>query len=69
MRLRLKELLKEQERSIYWLQQQTGIQYTTLRNYFHNKAVSINLGHIALICTALNCTPDDLFGPTKRRRK
>ena len=60
--LKLKRLLKERHRSLYWLEQETGIAYTTLHRYFHDQTTGIRFEHIEKICKALDCDPNTLFG-------
>ena len=45
----------------------TGIRQPTLSKYENNKAISISIEHINLLCTALNCQAGELltFVPDK----
>lgn len=57
----LGEVLDTREKSLYWLQQQTGIAYTTLFRLRHNRAASVSFEVMGKICRALECQPGDLF--------
>jgi putative transcriptional regulator len=58
---RLGEVLTERDKSLYWLQQQTQIAYTTLFRLRHNQASSVSFEVMNKICRALECQPGDLF--------
>lgn len=58
---RLDELLKERERSFYWLAKETGISHTTLWRLKKGKALGINFGTLVSICRALDCQPGDVL--------
>jgi DNA-binding Xre family transcriptional regulator len=38
-----------------------GLSRHTVTNFLHNNSGSVKLRYIDLICTKLNCTPNDLF--------
>ena len=57
----LDEVLAESGQSLYWLQQQTGIAYTTLWRLRTGKANSITFPILNTICDALKCRPGDLL--------
>lgn len=70
---RLDALLSERGKSLYWLQQQTGLAYTTLFKLRHGEANSISFKIMNDICRALECQPGDLFvyapnGSTRTRK-
>ena len=46
---------------MYWLAKTTGISYPTIHNLVNNKTESIKFEVIEKICSALNCTPNDLL--------
>jgi putative transcriptional regulator len=58
---RLNDILKERGRSLYWVQQQTGIAYTTLWRLRTGQANSISFPILDAICTQLECTPGELL--------
>ena len=41
---------------------QAGISQRVAWNYLNNENSSIQLAHIEILCTLLNCVPNDLFG-------
>lgn len=55
------ELLKERERSFYWLAKETGISHTTLWRLKKGKALGINFGTLESLCLALECQPGDVL--------
>ena len=57
----LGKVLETRDKSLYWLQQQTGIAYTTLFRLRHNQASSVSFEVMDKICRALECQPGDLF--------
>jgi len=61
IQFRIKDILNEQNKSIYWLAEETGITYPSLHKIVNNKTISIKLEFIELICKALNCTPTDIL--------
>lgn len=61
MKINLNNLLKEQEKSQYWLAKKTGITPATLNKLCSNKTTSITFSTLEAICHALSCTPNDIF--------
>ncbi|WP_252225305.1 MULTISPECIES: helix-turn-helix transcriptional regulator [unclassified Clostridium] len=61
MCINIENLLKESNKSLYWLSKETNIPYPTLHKITKNKTESIKFDFIKLICEALNCTPNDIF--------
>lgn len=59
--VRIDELLKEKERSFYWLSKQTRISHTTLWRLKKGKALGINFITLEKICQALGCQPGDVL--------
>jgi putative transcriptional regulator len=59
--LQIDKLLKEQERSFYWLAKETGISHTTLWRLKKGKALGINFGTLEKLCQTLQCQPGDLL--------
>lgn len=54
-------LLKARGKSKYWLNKQLGMSYTNFNKMVNNQTKSIQYKHIEIICTLLDCTPNDLF--------
>ena len=61
MKMRLGELLKEKDKSVYWLKQVTGISHATIYNMSNGNTKMISFENLEKICDALECTPNDLF--------
>lgn len=61
IKVKLAELLKKENKSIYQLQQETGISYPTLHKINKGNVESISLRVLEAICKNLKCTPNDLL--------
>ena len=61
MKIHLRELLDKQNKSIYWLHNQTGIASSTLSRICNNKTASIEFNVLDKICDALNCEVSDIL--------
>lgn len=61
IKLRVKELLRERDRSLYWLRNQTGIRYATLLNMRRGKTARVDLSALEALCRALECEPGELL--------
>lgn len=59
--VRIKELLELKGKTIYWLSKQANITHYNLSKLVKNETTSIKFEHIASICKALECTPNDIF--------
>ena len=59
--LNLNQLLKDQNKTAYWLSQQTGIAPNNVGKIVNGETKNIRLDTIEKICKALNCTPGDLI--------
>jgi putative transcriptional regulator len=58
---KLTEVLAHEGLSLYWLAQETGIAYTTLRRLRKSQANSIDFRVLDGICEALDCQAGDLL--------
>ena len=65
MIVKLREVLAQQNKSIYWLNKQTGIASSTLSRICNNKTTSIEFTVLDKICEALNCEVSDILENTK----
>jgi len=61
IKLRLDDLLKEKERSAYWLAKATGMAQPVIWKLTNRKTAGIQFETIARICDALECEPGELF--------
>ena len=61
MKVRIDELLKQQNRTRYWLSKEINFTYPNLMKLCNNETESIKFEILEKICLVLNCTPDDVF--------
>lgn len=61
IRFNLKNLLNDRKMSQAELAKITGIRPSTICDLYHSNAKFIKLEHIEKICTALDCTVQELF--------
>jgi putative transcriptional regulator len=57
---RIYEILKEKDKSAYWLAKETEISYNSIHNYVHNR-VEPSLTSIFRIAEALEVDPKELI--------
>lgn len=55
--LRVKEILREQHKSKYWLVKTLGGNYKTISNMVEKETVSISFETIDKLCNVLHCEP------------
>jgi len=58
---RINEILDEQNKTIYWLAQQTNIRYNTIHSLVNNKTESVKFEILDKICDTLQCDISDIF--------
>lgn len=65
IKLDVKNLLKQKNKSKYWLFNQLNnignISYTNFNNLVENRTQSIKYSNIEKLCKILDCKPNDLF--------
>lgn len=65
VKLNVKKLLKEKNKTKYWLfnmlNNVSNVSYTNFNNLVENKTGSIKYSNIEKLCKILECTPNDLF--------
>ncbi len=61
MKLRILEILKEKNKSKYWLYIQMGLSYQNFNKLVNNQTSAIKFENLKTLCEILNCTPNDLF--------
>lgn len=61
MHLRILDILKEKQKSKYWLYIQLGLSYQNFNNLVCNRTKSIKFENLMALCDILECTPNDLF--------
>jgi DNA-binding Xre family transcriptional regulator len=67
IKIRLNELLAEQQKTLYWLSAETGIRYATLWQMSRNDIALLNLKNLDKICKALGVEPGDVLVRKGRR--
>ena len=69
VKLNVKELLRKNNKTKYWLFNQLNdvgnISYTNFNNLVENKTQSIKYSNIEKLCKIFQCEPNDLFQFTK----
>lgn len=61
VKIKLQEILKKQDKTLYWLAKQTGISYNALAKISKNEVSRIELDTIEKICVILKCSAGDLL--------
>ena len=61
VRLRIKEILKEQNHTKYWLYKQLGLSYQYLSKILNNETAGIRFETLDTLCRVLNCSVGELF--------
>lgn len=69
IKIRLSELLEEQDKTLYWLSNETAIRYATLWQMSRDEVLLVNLKNLDKICTALECSPGELLIQKPKRKK
>jgi putative transcriptional regulator len=65
----LKRLLRERDRSVYSLAKETNVAYTTLWKLETGRSQSISFDVLEKLCTALDCTPNDILQIVPDKKK
>ena len=61
IQLNVIELLEKKGKTKYWLYKQMNMSYQNFNRMINNQTKSIRYENIEIMCTALNCKPNDLF--------
>ncbi len=61
IKVKITELLTQQNQTLYWLSKQTGVRYATIFDLSKNKVSRLSLSVLDRICAVLNCQPGDLI--------
>ena len=64
IRLRVLDILSEQERSKYWLYKRMEMSYQNFNRMVNNETSSIHFDNLEKLSFYLNCTIDELFERT-----
>ena len=57
----IEKLLKENKKSKYWLVNYLETDYVTLNKMIYNETKLISFKMLEGLCSAFNCSPNDLF--------
>ena len=69
VRLRILEILKEQNRTKYWLYKQMDLSYQNFNRMVTNQTTSIHFENLDTLSTLLGCSVGDLFEKTDEESK
>jgi len=61
IKVKLEDVLKNRQKSLYALAKETGISYNTLTRIHKNKVQGITWDVLEKVCLNLDCTPNDLL--------
>ena len=61
VRLRILEILTEQNHTKYWLFKRMDMSYQNFNRMVNNETKSIRYENIEALCQIFECTPNDLF--------
>lgn len=61
MKIKLKEVLENQNKSQYWLSKQTNITAKNIGRLANGKTTSVTFDNLEKICKALNCKIEDIL--------
>lgn len=61
IRLRVLDILEEQNRTKYWLNSKMKLSYYNLNRLISNQTSSVKYDNIEKLCKYLNCSFNDLF--------
>ncbi|MBQ8923225.1 MAG: helix-turn-helix transcriptional regulator [Lachnospiraceae bacterium] len=65
VRLRILDILEEQQHTKYWLYKQMDLSYQNFNRLVMNETSSIKFENLNKLCKILNCPIGDLFEVTK----
>lgn len=65
IKVKLVELAKKKEKSLFAVSRETGISYNTLFNIKKGEIKSISFDVLEKLCDCLQCTPNDLLAIEK----
>lgn len=61
MKILIDELLRQQNKTRYWLAKETGVTYPNICNLCDKKTNSVKYDVLENICNVLNCNPGDIL--------
>lgn len=69
VKLRIKDILKEQNHTKYWLYKQLGLSYQNLSKIMNNETSGVRFETLDTLCKILNCQVGELFEYTPDETK
>ena len=60
MKIVINELLRQKDKTRYWLAKEIGVTYPNIMKLCNNKTESIKFDILEKICVLLECTPNDV---------
>jgi putative transcriptional regulator len=61
MHIAIDSILKEQNKTRFWLSKEVDCNYQSLCNLCNNNSTSITFSLLIRLCKALNCSPNDII--------
>ena len=61
VKVNIKELLDERDKSLYWLAKSSGLAYASLHNLVNGKTSSIAFETLERLCDVLDCDVCDII--------
>lgn len=61
MKINIEQILKNQDKTMYWLSKETGIAYPTIHNLVNSKTERIDFKTMEKIAKVLNVKLDKIF--------
>lgn len=61
IKVKIKELLDEHDKSLYWLSRESGLSYASLHNLVNAKTSSIAFETLEKLCDVLDCDVCDII--------
>ena len=68
IKVKILELLKDQEKSRYWLAKQTGMTQLAISNLAKGKTQRIDFTSLDAICRELGCQPGDILAYVEEKQ-
>lgn len=61
IKIKLNEILEEQERNLNWLSKKCNISYSTLYNFANHKTNAVSYDVLEKICELIDCNVEDIM--------
>ncbi len=63
--VKINELLKEKQKTRYWLAKEIGMTHQNLTKLANNQTESIKFSYLEKLCDVLECSPNDILSIEK----